>query len=444
MPGLSLGLGLGLQRRVKAAGGGPTPDTSASVIPIALLTDTTNDSTHTFNGVNFGTPSADRIIVLEIAWRGSSTTLDAVSIGGVTATRASRGTASASGNNSEIYYAEVPSGSTGDIVLQFSASVSRKLVKSFICYGLSGSVPEDVSGTSGNSDLSLASAGPAVLFALWNNALSTVSTWLDGPYEIDRFADLGSGTTSLSANFGMRAYSKATAITGDVLDSNASQKKAAMVWPLPSPIEGRCEITDQFSDATDQTTVTTAALDIGSDKPGRMVVVAFAWAAAASRTISSVTIGGVTATAVAVNATASGGVAIYKASGVTGTSASVVVTFSGTVTRCSGTLYRTTPASTTEVDAVNAGASSSTLAVDDVECKAGGFVIMIGREASSSTTVTTSWNGVDSLRMDKAITTETMQSRAGFVLTSEDAVSGDLSIASGTANAKNGAAASWL
>lgn len=77
----------------------------------------TASTTHTYSGVNFGTPSGDRIIVVvAIAGGPPSGVFSGITIGGIAAT-ISRNTRNASGTVIAIAYANVPTGDSGSVVL---------------------------------------------------------------------------------------------------------------------------------------------------------------------------------------------------------------------------------------------------------------------------------------------------------------------------------------
>jgi hypothetical protein len=76
----------------------------------------------TFTAANIGTPSSDRVVVIAFGnfkVAGSANgDFSSVTIGGVTATKAA-GTASSAQRATEIWYAVVPAGTTGNIVVSF-------------------------------------------------------------------------------------------------------------------------------------------------------------------------------------------------------------------------------------------------------------------------------------------------------------------------------------
>jgi len=93
-----------------AGGGGIIPFTGYNFTDRAVIASGT-----TFSSVDFGTASSDRsIIVFVVTWDGSVT---GMTIGGVTATEISGDVFSGIGIHCNAFYASVPTGTTGNIVL---------------------------------------------------------------------------------------------------------------------------------------------------------------------------------------------------------------------------------------------------------------------------------------------------------------------------------------
>ena len=90
---------------------------------------TVDESTTTHTGVIFGAADSNRVIVAAVGWRppGTGASITSVTIGGVSATKAdiSIGDPSSSPAIEEIWYASVPTGTTGTVVVVFSGTCSR-------------------------------------------------------------------------------------------------------------------------------------------------------------------------------------------------------------------------------------------------------------------------------------------------------------------------------
>ncbi len=125
--------------------------------------------------------------------------------------------------------------------------------------------------------------------------------------------------------------------------------------------------TGSDSDGTTQSTYTFSGVSIGAADANRYVVVGLALRAAGNRTISSVTIGGVTATsAVDLDGDAGGNTtraALFIAAVPTGTTADVVMTLSGSAARAAVVAWRLVNANPTanDTDTSSSDPSGSTL-----------------------------------------------------------------------------------
>ncbi len=115
---------------------------------------TANESEYTFSSMDFGAAAADRQIVAFVSARSASgsETISSVTIGGVTATEIEQQT---SGNNkSGLYIANVPTGTSGDVVVTYSATQLRSACALYRLTGLSSATPHDsVSGSSETVDV---------------------------------------------------------------------------------------------------------------------------------------------------------------------------------------------------------------------------------------------------------------------------------------------------
>lgn len=105
----------------------PRPLAAATIDYLTTLTDTVDATSFTFSGVSIGAAHSKRVIVLGLAVNDDGTpptvTLT-VTIGGITATRQ----IGANSNRSAIYAAVVPTGTTADIVVSGSETMTRCVV----------------------------------------------------------------------------------------------------------------------------------------------------------------------------------------------------------------------------------------------------------------------------------------------------------------------------
>lgn len=113
----------------------------ALVSYLGTASENVGGSTGTLNGVNFGVASANRVIAVVAAARATSggpPTLSSVTIGGISASPVSGasagGQASVSNVTTDIWYAPVPTGASGTVVLNYGAVNNRSAVYAFAIY----------------------------------------------------------------------------------------------------------------------------------------------------------------------------------------------------------------------------------------------------------------------------------------------------------------------
>lgn len=93
--------------------------------PTAPVTSDNPNDPHTFSGFDIGTAAADRVVVAVIGWGFSvGSTISGVTIGGVSASAAGSPANASSSNRVAIYYAVVPTGTTADVVVDFSTDIT--------------------------------------------------------------------------------------------------------------------------------------------------------------------------------------------------------------------------------------------------------------------------------------------------------------------------------
>jgi hypothetical protein len=99
-------------------------DTNFDLSYITALGSTTDATTYTFNDVDFGNPKSTReIFVITLLGSTSARTFSSVTIGGVSATGANFGGGDTAGV--QCWFATVPTGATGTVVVTCSGGVTR-------------------------------------------------------------------------------------------------------------------------------------------------------------------------------------------------------------------------------------------------------------------------------------------------------------------------------
>lgn len=119
-------------------------DTAAAVVTrtFAAATASTSDlTTYTFSAHALGTAAANRkTVVCVMARAGAAISVSSLTVDGVSATRAIRSAASGT-SQAEIWVADTPSNTTGDIVVTWSGGAARCAIAVYAMYGAGSSTP---------------------------------------------------------------------------------------------------------------------------------------------------------------------------------------------------------------------------------------------------------------------------------------------------------------
>lgn len=198
-------------------GGGNTPPGPSGAF-VSSNSDGSSNTTHTFVAQNLGAAAADRLSVVSIGWADTTlagtSELSAVTINGVSATRAIRAQGDNQFLNAEIWYAATPTGSTGDVVVtNTGAAKTRVTIAVYKLTGLAGSTPVDtgIGTTTANVDVIPAD----IVVAVGVRANTTAHTLSN------LTTDFGSTTSSVSTYYGVHS-SKVSAAT-ETLTTTISQ-----------------------------------------------------------------------------------------------------------------------------------------------------------------------------------------------------------------------------
>lgn len=102
----------------------------------AITTDTTNLITYTFASTSLGSASSERVICVYVDGisTGGARTISGVTIAGVTATLATAGTNTTL--PTAMYYAQVPSGTSGSVVVTFSNTMNEASIVVWALYNV--------------------------------------------------------------------------------------------------------------------------------------------------------------------------------------------------------------------------------------------------------------------------------------------------------------------
>jgi len=138
-----------------ASAAGWLPLSEPSAIPISNACTTSSGTTITFTTQGVGGANPNRITVVTINWDDSTNAgtaqLTAMSVGGISMTRAVSALSGVQNSNSEIWYAANPSGTTANIVATFATAVNGVTID---VYSLVGYVTDPVASNTGTTSVS--------------------------------------------------------------------------------------------------------------------------------------------------------------------------------------------------------------------------------------------------------------------------------------------------
>lgn len=144
-------------------------------------TATTTDLTeYTYSGAAIGTAASDRKVVVGILGRStnpSTRTISSVTVAGVSATQAVY-VSNTIGNVSAFYVADVPTGTTGDVVVTWNDTMQNSTIGVYAMYGAASSTPHDTAtdiASAYSQTLDIPAKG--VGFACGAVQANTTATW---------------------------------------------------------------------------------------------------------------------------------------------------------------------------------------------------------------------------------------------------------------------------
>lgn len=160
-------------------------------------------ATYTHTGVNLGPAHATRLILIACLHRGAN--VSAVSIGGVNAEILTGPPSVSPGPRGQLVAAVVPSGTTGDVVITYSAATVLSTIEVFEMVG-TGTIPYATkvsSGTNNTLQLPATPAGGVVVGLFWRDiGTGNPAAWVGlTPVTPERVVNYSAGTTSFSVKY---------------------------------------------------------------------------------------------------------------------------------------------------------------------------------------------------------------------------------------------------
>lgn len=193
---------------------------------------TSDASTYTFSSQNFGTAGAGRYLIVGILSRksGAATTINSVTIGGVSATEVvTRQNTSSNCSLASLYIAAVPTGASGDVVVTFAATMLRCSIQLYSSLDLTNATAYDTdSAIIDDPTVNLDCPANGFIIGVAASASSTTTTWSGITEDSDAVVESALTCTAAHDNFAAQQ-------TGLALTANfASPANCAGVfasWP---------------------------------------------------------------------------------------------------------------------------------------------------------------------------------------------------------------------
>jgi hypothetical protein len=414
--------------------------TPAVVTHLGNAEDTSNASTYTFTSFNLGAAVSTRRIYVCVRVRGTSVLESGVTIGG-TACEAVRNTLTANTINSSIWFLDYPSGTSASIVVSVAGTPTACSISVFST--TSEFMLCDCGQTTGLTTASTVAdikvvAGGFVLLNVCQNTNAVGAFSWEGTEPVVEDYD-----ATLDATFQSAAGHIIVTTSGLLSDATWTGTNSSRIFTVASfePVRTRtgADFVDSRSSTANASSYTFSPFAIGKPAANRLVAITISWIGTA--TITGVTINGAAMSSGIAQTGALASVAIYYATVTTLETCTITVTTSVGVTNCAVAMYVGQPSSATPLDTVaNFTGAALTLNGDDLQVAVGGFAIF---GATVTGTATLAWSGIDTEVTDYVATVESDGRIAGHVDTTENSLTGDLTITNSENNDIALVAVSW-
>jgi hypothetical protein len=188
----------------------------ASVVFCANVLDAVDRTTYTFSSVSFSTARADRRLVAAVFEQGGAVGISSVTIGGVSASQLV-GSGGTTNPLVSLWIAAVPTGTSGNVVVQFGAGTANCAIAVWAVYGASSSTAFATATTSAaenpaSESLSVPANGVAIAASrqvdntnafTWSGLAENFDATLEtGRYSGASDAFAAAATATVSANSG--------------------------------------------------------------------------------------------------------------------------------------------------------------------------------------------------------------------------------------------------
>lgn len=226
---------------------------------LQTASDGTNQTNYTFASQNFGTATATRHIVCTVTGRstdGTSRSIVGVSIGGVSATENAMSENGTTGNVAGIYCAEVPTGTSGTVLVVFSDTMTCADIALYSANNLVSTTETDAGTSStGTYDIDVVAGGFVVAVCKSNNPPAT-ATWAGVTEDFDEQDGNGDDKSGGSASFTTTQTNLTVSCT---FTATANTIYAAASFEIDADVSLAMDVLSLTSSAIDVTSVTGGA-----------------------------------------------------------------------------------------------------------------------------------------------------------------------------------------
>lgn len=165
-----------------------TPNASISFTDSA--SDGSDGTGYTFSARSLGAAASDRFIVVGAGQRNSGQTVSSLTIGGVSASLIKRQVGASGFNVTELWGATVPTGTTGDITVTWSASVVRCAIAVHRIVNLTSTTPTfTVGSTTDPMSVLINVEGGGVAVAFSYGGVNGTNTWTGLTEDVDALVE---------------------------------------------------------------------------------------------------------------------------------------------------------------------------------------------------------------------------------------------------------------
>jgi hypothetical protein len=202
--------------------------------------DNANLSTYTFASQNLGTAASDRFIIVCYQSRtGGANGIGSVTIGGVSAALTRDANTGGPANVAGIAIAKVPSGTTGDVIVVFSATAARCAIQVYRATGINQTAIDTDGSTASNPSVTVDTAAGGIVIGSFVGAGLTTCSWTglseDSDFQVEFQITVSSA--SLSPSTAGSLFVQATAaVTGPALAVAAFSSSESNTFMMGMPI----------------------------------------------------------------------------------------------------------------------------------------------------------------------------------------------------------------